>query len=177
MASHLTTHLPTSPLKGLRRIFPRDVRQLTRASSLCVSRAIASFFLYCTGTSAEWVCEFAGRTVENGALNCDDKCILIGWKFACSLLVFSPEPRGNRFFDVGQRFLFCLPLRKAARKCRTFCDDPTFFILLQDHMEHHGELPRQTVRAYIFIPHGALPIQPLRREQVAAGCGSHASPI
>ena len=43
MASHLTTHLPTSPLKGLRRIFPRDVRQLTHDAAFHARIGVLQF--------------------------------------------------------------------------------------------------------------------------------------
>jgi hypothetical protein len=56
------------------------------------------------------------------------------------LLVFSPEPRGNRFLDVAERFLLILALGNASRQGRAFNNDPTVFCLRESYVKDHAPL-------------------------------------
>ncbi len=72
----------------------------------------------------------------------DKRCLVTGKRFR-SLLILRPEPHSYCFLDVGQNFLFCLPLRDTAGECRTFSDNPAILVFLQAYMEHHGQAPAQ----------------------------------
>lgn len=52
-------------------------------------------------------------------------------------LIFSPEPSGNRFLNVRERFLFVFPLRHASGQRRTLGHDPAVFGIAQGYMENH----------------------------------------
>jgi hypothetical protein len=51
---------------------------------------------------------------EKMSLYRDDERHLILRKRLCRLLIFSPEPRSNRFFDVGESLSLIFALRYAA---------------------------------------------------------------
>src|SRR5438067_6907468 len=57
------------------------------------------------------------------------------------LLVLSPEPGGNRFFDIFQRLFLVTSLRYATRQRGALRYDPAVFSLLQRNVEEHGQYP------------------------------------
>src|SRR5882762_1692149 len=56
------------------------------------------------------------------------------------LLIFRPEPRGDRFLDVGESLLFVLPLRHASGQGRAFDNDPAIFRFVERHMKNHAAI-------------------------------------
>lgn len=60
--------------------------------------------------------------------------------FRRGLLILSPQPRGNRFFDVGQRLLLVLPLRDASGQGGTLSDDPAVLSLGERYVEDHTHI-------------------------------------
>ena len=56
------------------------------------------------------------------------------------LLVFSPEPGSNRFFDVAERFLLVPALGNTSRQGRAFGDDPTVFGFSESYMKNHAPI-------------------------------------
>ena len=62
------------------------------------------------------------------------------WVAGHGLLIFRPEPRGDRFLDVGECFLLVLPLRYTSGQGRAFDHKPTIFRLVELHMENHTDI-------------------------------------
>jgi len=56
------------------------------------------------------------------------------------LLILRPEPRGDRFLDVGESFLFVLPLGHASGQGGAFDNDPAIFRLVERHMKEHADI-------------------------------------
>jgi hypothetical protein len=59
---------------------------------------------------------------------------------SCSLLVLGPQPRGNCFLDVSERFVLVFALRHAPRQGRAFGDDPAVLGLGKRDMENHNRM-------------------------------------
>lgn len=77
-----------------------------------------------------WIC---GKV----RLDRDDERYLIFRERLCGFLIFSPEPRMNRFFNILQRFPFIFALRYAARQCGALGNDPSIFARRQCDVKHH----------------------------------------
>src|ERR1700720_1307816 len=74
-------------------------------------------------------------------LNRDEDFELLAiWVSGNGLLIFRPEPRSNRFLDVGESFLFVLPLRHAPGQGGAFNHKPAIFRLVERHMKNHGNI-------------------------------------
>src|SRR5216684_2024196 len=65
-----------------------------------------------------------------------------------SLLIFRPEPRGDRFLDVGESLLFVFPLRHASGQRRAFDDNPTIFRLIERDVKDHADIVPTATRRY-----------------------------
>src|SRR5579864_2380802 len=76
-------------------------------------------------------------------LNGDEDFALVRLRvFRRSLLILGPQPRGNRFLDVGQRLLLVLPLGDASGQGRTFGNNPAVLSFGERYVEDHaGILP------------------------------------
>jgi len=55
-------------------------------------------------------------------------------------LIFRPEPRGDRFLDVGEGLLLVFPLRHASGQGRAFDHKPAIFRLFEFYMEDHTDI-------------------------------------
>ena len=66
----------------------------------------------------------------------------------CCLLVFGPQPRGDRFFDVGEGVLFVFALRYTAGQSRAFSDDPAIFGLGERDVKYHAHILPIAARCY-----------------------------
>jgi hypothetical protein len=60
------------------------------------------------------------------------------WIARGGLLIFRPEPRGDRFLDVGESLLFVLPLRHTSGQGRAFDNDPAIFCLIKLDVKDHN---------------------------------------
>jgi hypothetical protein len=62
------------------------------------------------------------------------------WVAGHGLLIFRPEPCGDRFLDVGESFLLVLPLRNTTGQGRAFNNKPAIFRLVELHVEYHTDI-------------------------------------
>ena len=62
---------------------------------------------------------------------------LIGWQQPRGFLVFSPHPRGDRFANILQCFLFIATLRDAPGLGGAFGHDPAIFRFLKGDVKEH----------------------------------------
>ncbi len=91
-------------------------------------------------------CEDSAPTLENELrLNRDHERSLIVWKGLSGFLILGPEPRRDGFLDIGERFLFRLPLGEAARQSRALGYDPAIFVRCQNNMKHRDESSRMNL--------------------------------
>jgi hypothetical protein len=56
------------------------------------------------------------------------------------LLIFRPEPCGDRFLDVGECLLLVFPLRHTSGQGRTFNNKPAIFRLVEFYVEDHLDI-------------------------------------
>ena len=70
-------------------------------------------------------------------LNSDDHRCAIGAERLHRLLIFSPQPCGDRFLDVLQSFLFVPSLGHTPGKCRALRHDPAVFCFFKRNMKDH----------------------------------------
>lgn len=75
-------------------------------------------------------------------LDCHDEgpAFRVAGQFSRGFLVFGPEPRGNRLFDVAQGLFFRLALGNATRQGRALDDEPPVFGFLDSDVEYHSEV-------------------------------------
>jgi hypothetical protein len=88
--------------------------------------------------------------------------LLAIWVAGHGLQIFRPEPRGDRFLDVGECFLLVLSLRHTSGQGRAFDHKPTIFRLVELHMENHADiLPvkcgREVTKGWATRPVTSLP--------------------
>ena len=81
------------------------------------------------------------------------------------LLVLGPQPRGNRFLDVGERLLLVSALRHAPRKGRAFGDDPAVFGICKRDMENHDRMLPTNTPCYQASPHNITSVWRLPPDQ------------
>src|SRR5258708_3702721 len=63
--------------------------------------------------------------------------LLAMWVAGNCLLIVRPQPRGDRFLDVGQSFLFVLSLRNTSGQGRAFDNEPAVFRFIERYVENH----------------------------------------
>jgi hypothetical protein len=62
------------------------------------------------------------------------------WVSGNGLLILRPETCGDSFLDVGESFLFVLPLRHASRQSGAFDYKPAIFRLVKRHVKDHTDI-------------------------------------
>jgi hypothetical protein len=70
----------------------------------------------------------------------EDFGLLAMWVAGSGLLIFRPEPGGDRFLNVGESFLLVFPLRHTSGQGRAFHNEPAIFRLVELNMEDHGDI-------------------------------------
>jgi len=62
------------------------------------------------------------------------------WIAGNGLLIFRPEPRGNRFLDIGESFLFVLTLGNTSGQRGAFHYKPAIFRFVERYVKNHKDI-------------------------------------